>query len=357
MPRPDDAGRFNPSEIAVLVVNGTEFYDWLSIEVKIEIAAYASFSFTCTEFSPIPSAWTSLKFKPGDKCDVYLGGVHVLKGYILTRQVAYDGKTHAVQLSGVSLSFDIASSSIVTQAGNYDGYDWKRVTESLIKPFGVPLKVEGNISSLPFKNLQIQPGELVWSCIERLATQRKIRLGSTGMGEVLAIGDHQAGSGDGLVEGENILRARCIISDVLAAQKYIGQGQDTGNDEKWGDDVSKQRTSVSGSLQRFKQIIVSSETPDSDEGLKLRVQMEHNHSEGTKVEAQIVVQGWFSPSGKIWNVRQYPFVRSPMLMVEEPLGVRAVTFRQSVSEGTTTTLDVISPIWMNGGPNYSLGAP
>ncbi|RAI24831.1 phage baseplate assembly protein, partial [Rhodoplanes serenus] len=80
-----------------------------------------------------------LQFKPGDACTIYLAGQLAVTGYITMRQAAYDAESHGVQLTGKGKTWDIASSSVETEDGKFDGYPWEAIARNLIAPFGISL--------------------------------------------------------------------------------------------------------------------------------------------------------------------------------------------------------------------------
>jgi prophage tail gpP-like protein len=94
-----------PKETAVLVAGGVRFEDWLSVWVQHRYSEpFAMFQFSAAERDKLPEHWQALQFKPSDPCSIELGGQLAINGYITTRQVAFDGRNHAVQLQGKSIT-------------------------------------------------------------------------------------------------------------------------------------------------------------------------------------------------------------------------------------------------------------
>jgi len=83
--------------------------------------------------------------------------------------------------------------------------------------------------------------------------------------------------------------------------------------------------------------------------------MEFVFTEGSNIEAQITVQGWFKDanlSEEIWRAGEYYAVTSPsLIMYDEVLGCAGCTYEQSEG-GTTTTMTMVKPVHMNGRYNY-----
>jgi len=74
----------------------------------------------------------------------------------------------------------------------------------------------------------------------------------------------------------------------------------------------------------------------------------NTNGRGTELDCDIVVQGWLNSQRDLWRVGTYPHVRSPMLPMDEPLGMRWAKFEQSSQGGTTTTLNLVAPWFLNG---------
>src|SRR5260370_19683702 len=93
----------NPDEVATIVAAGHRFEDWESVFVQHRWAdAFPWFRFTSAERENDPPSfdWHTLRLKPPDPVMIYLGGQLAMNGLITSRQTAYEGKSHAVQLEG-----------------------------------------------------------------------------------------------------------------------------------------------------------------------------------------------------------------------------------------------------------------
>jgi prophage tail gpP-like protein len=140
----------NPDETATVKVRGRKFDDWKSVWVQCRHAEDAPlFRFTAAERDPIPNLWTKLQFKPGDPCEIYLGGFLGVTGIIETRQVAYDANSHAVQLEGVGVTRWASRSSVKHATGNFNGKTFEQVGREVIAPYGVGIRVIGKLNAIP----------------------------------------------------------------------------------------------------------------------------------------------------------------------------------------------------------------
>lgn len=337
-------------EVAEVIVNGQIFRDWKTVVVEKRIdSGFHIFEFTCAERAPLPTKITLLQFKPGDLVTIKLAGIVALVGIITHREVAYDAQNHGVRLIGRSFTWDATRSSIKTTTGNFDGYNFQSIANALLGPFGSSLEVDGAIDGKPFKRCQVMPGEKVYSFLCKLAAHRDITLGAASNGRnFLALGPRSAQTIDTLREGVNILRANCEISDEFVFEKYFSPNQQAGDDSMNMDQVSKMLAEIPGSYQRYAPHIAPAELAGEMYDVMKRVQFEHRWSEGTKINAEITVQGWLRRDDTLWDINTFIMVQSSMLMLNQPLGVRRVRFSQSSDAGTTTMLDMVDPYHLHG---------
>jgi len=343
-------------EIATLLVRGNLFTNWTSVRVEqLVTEAFPKFQFECTEESKIPLEVNALQFVPGDVVVVYVGGVQAIFGYIQERHVAYDAKQHGVRLVGVGDTFDLTNSMVpLEKLGGHDGKGWLELAKDLSSHLGIKIIPRGAVDNTPFENIQVQPGETIMAVLERYAKMRNIVIGSEATGGLMAIGEHEATSTGTLIEGNNILRANCVIRDQAVYKKIYAIAQNTGSDQASGDSQNKQIAFLPGSSSRNRIMMTVADVADTMHGVTRRAQMEKVFTEGSEIEAQITVQGWFKDDNKsdeVWRAGEYYHVESPSLILHQILGCSGCIYEQSNS-GTTTTLIMVDPIHMNGKRNY-----
>jgi prophage tail gpP-like protein len=341
----------NPDEVATIVVGGRKWDDWTSVKVENRYAeAFDLFTFSNVER---PAA---IQFKPRDECAIYLGGVLAITGVITVRQVAYDPNNHGVQLMGKGVTFWASRSSIIDETGSFDGQTFEQVAKTLIKPFGIGVKVIGTLNSIPFEKLQIEPGEKLWDCLERLARPKGIVMGSDAFGNALLIGDHAATVDDSLIEGVNIKSMKCIVSIEHIHSDYLVRGQKAASDESNGADASQQEGKVPGTAPRYSPLLTPAEQPVSTQGeMQDRARNEAVWHEGDLLQVVVTVQGWFRAGGGLWRAGSSVHVRSPMAPLDQVLTIQNAVFSQDSASGTTTTLELVPPFLLRGQSEFNVG--
>jgi len=340
----------NPLEVAKLVVRGQEYTEWETVTVVANwIESRSTFTFTATEISTTPARLNELKqFVPGDPVEIFLAGKQIIEGYITQRQAAYAARQHGVQLIGHTLSYLLDKDSISTDTGSFDGSTLVAIAKAVAGDSGVDVRTVGNVDGKPFKQVQVQPGQLKWEFLEELARNKSVVLGSDQQGNLLLIGDHGESPEGEVVEGKNILRAQCLITNELAYNEVTVFGSQPGHDDEWGKDVSEQKAKAHGNDPLPSKRGIVMEHPDSPEMVQKRATHEARWASGTMIDASVTVQGWINDhTGDLWRPGRVVTVVSPMLMLNDPLGIKTATFHQSMGAGTTTTLELVLAFMLN----------
>jgi len=341
-------------ERATIDVNGVYYSDWETVWLRDQVEVpYAEFRFTCAEREPIPPPepgpipWAKLQLKPRDNVVIYLANIRALTGTIIVRQVAYDANNHGVSLQGIGSSWFAARASIIPPDTKFEHMSLREITEKVLKPTGVKPEFVGNISEKKFEPYVVaQPGETIFSFLERLAKDRNVLVGSTTDGHWLMIGEQSGRPTGDLVEGFNILSAQIVISDEAARDWFWAEGQKIADDQENMANASEQMAKAAGLLNRYSPLFVPLEHPVKDlTEVQLRADHEAMWGNGEEITATIVVNGWFNPrTGDLWRARQLVTVNTPMGMLKDKvMGVRSVTYEQDRERGSRTTLDLVNP--------------
>jgi prophage tail gpP-like protein len=338
----------NPEEVAELVVEGFRFTEWESVWVQHRFGeAFHMFQFTAAEREPYPNKWQALRFHPDDHVIITLGGHLAMNGVITIRQVAYDKKSHGVQLQGKGITHWAYKSSVDnTQTGSFDGQSFEQIARAVLAPYPSPVRTEGNLDATPFKRCSNQPGETCWDFLERLARPRGIIVGSDYLGNAVLSDDRFEAILGSFIEGYNILRCQAIIDKDPFHRRYSAMVQTNNDgDEKSPSQAGEMMKSVGGSAPVYSHKITPAEQPVwNDVELQKRAASEALWTEGAIIEVNITVQGWINPQTKdIWRVGKCYKVVSPMISFNGVLAAQTITFQQDRSSGTTTTLMLVLP--------------
>jgi len=338
--------------IATVAVDGNIYSNWTSVRVtRIYATALSDFALTTAEPGNKGAGFQNLRIKPGQRCQVLLASVKVIDGYVTHRQVAYDGQQHAVMIQGKSLTRDIVRSS--AKPSEFKGYKLEAIARGLTKdlPCKIVVKDPPPGWDKVLKVFRPHFGESIWSALERAGRFRGVQFHDDADGNLVISGAPMKSKGSGsradLVEGENILSLRGVLSDENVFSKIQAVGQGTGSDNAFGktvSEVSAKSENPLGAPGSFR--IVLAEGPVDGIDAKMRADAETGTNAATDVDITVTVHGWLKPDGQLWDVRDPLTVQSPMMFPEAggrmELGVRAVSFLQGPM-GTVTELNLCLP--------------
>jgi prophage tail gpP-like protein len=342
---------FNPKEVATIVVEGRVYRDWKTVLVhKAMWEPFAYYKFTTTEGRPLAKDWAELRIRPGMKAAVILGGELAIQSTVTIRQVAYTATQHGIEIIGKTDSFKATIGGAEGgNGGEFRNKGFSAIAREVLGNVGVGYKTFGAINEAPFERQHISPGQTAWSYLEPLARAKGIILGSDVDGNIVA--GVQGGGGDALVEGKNILEGRETLSIEPGTGINVTLGQGPGTDSVHGAAVAQVMGQASGGMAGFlgnaganvKNIIMS-EISGAAGQMTSRSGMEGTKQTGEQAAVQIVTQGWFRPSGGLWQHGQKAHVKSPMLILDESLYIIAVTFTQDDRSGTRTTIELVRDV-------------
>ena len=342
---------FKPQEVAEISVNGRKYRDWESVTVKLaEGESNPSFRFTVSEGKPLSKNFADIRIRPGDHCTIKLAGELAITGYVETRQVAYTGEQHGIEISGVGYTKAMADGAASTDTGNeFRKKSFKEIADTATKQHGLTFKALTPLPNRPFERASIPPGESWWNFLETLARQRRITLGTDKEGNLTGR-CYFEGGGAQLVEGKNILEGREVMTINQGGGPNDAVGQHGANNLNFGPKVthgakssSKANVSTGGKGVHAPNRQLA-EHPGMKEDTDLRSNHESDQRGAEQLQVTIVVQGWLkSGGGGLWKPGEKVHVKSPMLIVDETLDLVSATFTQDNKSGTRTTLELKRP--------------
>lgn len=342
-----------PTEQATLIVNGRNYTEWKTVQVKHNIRGNPMYTarFTCSEAMPLAKNLDALRIKPNDVCTILLAGFGAFRGKVVTRQVYFDANNHHVEIQ-CSTIVDFNNASVISKTGEWINKTFEQIAREVLDKVGVKLIIEGgSLPAIKFPRVNAAPGESIFGFLDTLARSLAAS-GGLGIGFtsnengdfVVVVGP--SGGSDTLVEGENILIGREILFSSSAGSSIILYSQGPGTDQKNGAAVAHQpyysKKETTPFTKGVPPNITHSDIPTSStDVLKGRADNESAWSGEDEMTVEATVYGWLRPSGGLWRRNQTVNVKSPSLLMKgEPLRAKTVTFTQDDRTGTRTTLEL-----------------
>lgn len=331
-----------------LLVNGMNYSGWTSVGVTRAVdAASSAFTVDLTERwegqdgrAAQVEPWPIL---PGDQCEVRLGGIPMVIGYVDIFKPSFSATEHSINIQGRDRTSDLIDCSAVHTPDEWRNIDLLRFAQRLAQPFGVRVSADVPVGE-PFSVCKLQQGETAFEAIERYARQRRVLLMPDGAGGLLITRAGNKRASVGLVQGENILSASGSIDHSQRYQRYVLKGQVAYDPESEGQTEAHVSGGASDSgIARHRPLLIVAESGSTAASAQARATWEANSRVGKSATASITVQGWRqTPGGPLWEPGMLVQVQSPWLRLDGQMIIRQATYERG-DAGTTTRLDIVSP--------------
>ena len=331
-----------------LLVNGMSYAGWTSLGVTRAMdAASGAFTVELTErWNGSAGAAAQLApwpILPGDKCEVRLGGIPLIVGYVDIFRPSFDANSHTINIQGRDKTCDLIDCSAVHNPDEWRNIDLLAFAKILAKPFDVPVSADVDVGE-KFTVLKLQQGETSFEAIARYAKQRKLLLMPDGAGGLRITRAGTKRASVSLVQGENLMQVTGSIDFSDRFSSYVVKAQTGYSIDSDGETEAHIEGSVTDSgVTRYRPLLVLAEAGGTTASATDRATWEANNRIGRSASASITVQGWRQMvGGPLWEPNMLVDVRSSWLRMFGEMIIRQVTYERG-ENGTTTRLDIVSP--------------
>ncbi|VVP57028.1 phage baseplate assembly protein [Pseudomonas fluorescens] len=335
-----------------LLVNGQIYAGWTTIGVTRAIdAASGAFTVDLTErWEGQEGAAAQLEpwpILPGDKCEVRLGGVPMITGYVDIFRPAFDATSHTINVQGRDKTSDLIDCSAVHTPDQWSNIDLLQFATILATPFGVSVAMDAGVTpGDKFALLKLQQGETAFEAIARYARQRKLLCMPDGTGNLLLTRTGNVRAAVGLVQGSNMKGADGTIDHSQRFSEYIVKGQAPYSaDSDGAKEAHLKGGATDQAITRYRPMLIVAEAGSTAASVQERATWEANSRLGKSAVASITVMGWRQNgfSGALWLPNQLVSIRSPWLRLDGEMLIRQVTYTRDLQGGTEAVLEIISP--------------
>ncbi len=287
-----------------LKVDGVVYGGWKSLRVSRSMEQVAdSFDFSTSD------RWkegaVARPIRPGAPCTVAYAGQTVVKGYVDEVSMDYSATQHSIRVSGRSLAGELVDTTWLPANGNasqWSGQTLMQVAVTLAGTYGVAVATDLNDVELggPFKNVAMNPGESVWSFLEKLAGHRGVRFVSQSDGSLLITRAGLVDSGGAIELGVNTLSAQGRLSHRERFRLTRVRGQ-AATEERWDPQLVSEADAYDGEIRttRHRLIIASGQVSKTE--CLARALWQTAVSRGRAQSVTYTVQGWHNPTG-LWQI-------------------------------------------------------
>jgi prophage tail gpP-like protein len=328
-----------------LRIEGQDHGGWKSVRIQRSLDATAgTFDLSVSETWAVTGsngsrATVHRPVRPGQACQVLIGGETVITGHVDDVEPSYDASKREVSVRGRDAAADLVDCSAVP--GDYKGRTVSQLAAVLCEPFGITVQARTDVGA-PLETFTVPAGETVFDALERACRQRGLLLASDGLGGVLltrASGERIAAV---IEQGRNVLEGRATLSWRRRFSHIVVIGQ--GDAGRWtGAGGTEPNGAVTDpEITRYRPRTVEAETGQGTASYKERAAWERAVARGRGARFEYTVPGWTHAEG-LWTPNTRVRVKDAWLGVDEALLVADVTFVKDTDRGTRTELVLMPP--------------
>lgn len=324
------------SDELTLRVNGAAITGWTMVAVTRSVERMPStFDVSMTERFPFAGAVIA---KPGDKCEVLLGGDLVITGYVNRFFSSMEPGNHVLRISGRSMSQDVVDCSAEWPAGQIRGANALQVAQKLSAPYGISVAAAADPGpTIPQFNLNI--GESAYDVIERVCRYAGLLVYDKPDGSILLAQTGTMKAASGVVEGVNAQLASFEWKDDEQFSEYsvFGLSINTSFDAGLLNQPLGTAFDQNVKRHRLRYSVAESGSAGHDLSLK-RATWEAARRVGRAWKVTATVDSWRDSAGKLWEPNTLVSVSLPTIRVSaKELCLGAVTYTRD-NRGTTAEL-------------------
>lgn len=333
------------AEKVELLIDGKIYAAWTEVSVTLSLEGLSG-QFSLTLADTAETGGASFAGKPGDRCELRLGGEPVINGWIDAVEPQIAGEDHSITVSGRDRTADLADCSAIHKPGSWRNVRLEAIAAALLKPFGLSVTVTAKGGTgKPIARFAIQPGETVHAALERLLRFRGLLMVADAQGNLEIITPAEDAPIATLELGVNILSASAAHDHRERFSEYVVKGQASGSNAHHGKVVSQIRASATDAeVLRHRPMLVIAEDQSNLALAKARAKWEAGVRAGRAHKGDITTLGWRTAAGgKIWRPNVRAQVKcAPIGFADETMLVSTVAFTKGAG-GTMATITVMPP--------------
>lgn len=332
----------------VLKIGSEKFLGWLEVEVSRSLEEFAhQFSVTYTDKWTIDDEpW---QIFPGEDCELLYDDKTLVTGYITQTDHDITGDTYTLSATGRSYTADLVDCSAVFEKGIWRNKTLADIAEAVCEPFGIDVEDRAS-ATRKFKRFEIDEGETAHDLINRACSIRACLPITTSAGQLAIMRADANTPEDSLIsilatsslDMNSVLSRRLTHSEQDRYSEYIFKGQTKADDEFFSYNATSKKGSAQDlSIERYRPLVIMSESAGSKEDLGERAIWERNARAARSDRLSYTVDGLQDADGNLWEPGQKVKVKDTLLKVNKTLLVVSVRSRLSIN-GFETELELAS---------------
>ncbi|GAA5783935.1 phage baseplate assembly protein [Chitiniphilus shinanonensis] len=321
-----------------LKVGGRIYGGWTEISLQRGLEQLAG-SFTLQLTERWPDQDTARPVKPGEACVVTIDDQPVITGFIDQVSVRFDAQARSLSVSGRDATADLVDCSASHGSGQWKRASLARIARDLCHDFKLPVVIDPAVQKQaddPFKSWNIEEGETVFDCLERMARLRMLLLTTRGDGALYITRPGTEEAQAALVEGNNLLGGEASFSWAQRFSLYRVKAQSRGRHAEQG-------RSSDAVVTRHRPLIVLAEDQAEGPTVQQRANWEKTIRAARANRATVDVVGWRQGDGlPLWQPNLRVNLKSGLLRADGDVLISEVSYTLGAG-GERCALTLVDP--------------
>jgi prophage tail gpP-like protein len=324
----------NTSNIVEIEVAGKKFKGWTQVQVQRGIEQ------TTSQFSLSAALHPGdIVIRPQQICKIYINGTLVITGKVESATHEYTNDSGNVfTISGRSKTADLVDCS-VTPPLQYNNTTLAKIVDALTTPYGIKTKIEGSDNKL--HNIKLEAdSEKVFTAIAKLAEKESMQVTDTPEGELRLVKTGQVKSRNTItnLNGKSsiIKSGKVSWNDSDRYKTITVKGQTQATDNNFGKSANSVKATATDNAITGRNLIIRADDQITTEQAQLIADTEIKIRRGKSIKLEYALYGW--QDQEVWLDNTLVEVDDDVNGIMGEFLISDVTFSQSLSEGTLTSL-------------------
>ncbi len=325
-----------------LQVGGLALSGWTALRVTRGIERLPSeFDVEMTE--RWPGEFHTVSVKPGDFCQVRLGGDLVLTGYVDRWRPSLEADRHSIRVTGRGKCEDLVDCAAEWPNRQFANMDVLAIARALARPYANNITVTALADvGDPIPQFNFNVGETAWSVIERVCRYRGLLAYDDPSGNLILSRVASVVAASGLSEGVNVERAEGMFSMDERFSEYDAYTLTVQPLREVGP-LAPRAVATDSGVPRHRRHEIISEVAAMLDMPELRAKWEAARRLGRSMMIRATVDSWRDRAGALWQPNTLIPVHLPSMRVfKETWALGEVTYRRDM-DGTHADL-VVMPL-------------
>ncbi len=324
------------------IVVGNQLYNgWQRVSVSRSMTSLAAtFDIEVSDkWTPDLREWV---FTPGDEIKIKIDNNLLLTGYIDEVNAEKNAESHFLRVTGRDKTADLVDCAASFEKVTHKNIDLYSLAKKIISDYDVDIVELAEVEDKKF-DITFEPGETVFSILNRKCKELGCLLNSNRYGELVVTNASDARALSRLVMGQNIKSARFYQNNSDRFQLYYVRGFSNTQGTGWR--KKKKVKTIQGTAIdpdiRYRAHVVQAEQAIDINGCNRQAEWEKSTRIGKSRALDVTVQGLYQTgTTEIWDINKNVFVDIPEFDIAEDLLIVDLAFSKS-DAGTETAIKLM----------------